>query len=183
MAESRRDRVIVAAITHEAYRAHAGDARVASFERADRQFPECREIGLQLLTDRLAVASRCLELASATVRFQLGVQRGEVGRRWHGGEEACSRILHKGFDLALVVTLSRPAKPVLKQKVALQHRERSRSHARSTAEDLGHRDLGVVIQNADRYGAEEGKGRDVPVQERFRRLGRIALHKARIRVR
>ena len=55
--------------------------------------------------------------------------------------------------------------------------------ALAVAADLGHRDLGVVVQDRHRHAAEEGEGAYVPVQEGFRGLARIGLDEAGVRLR
>src|SRR5215208_4515236 len=58
--------------------------------------------------------------------------------------------------------------------------ESTRPDALPVADNPGHRQLGVVIKDRLRHPAEKGKGRDVPVQECFRRLRRIGLHERRV---
>ena len=76
---------------------------------------------------------------------------------------------------ALVVALARPAEPVVEEVMRLQLREGTGALAGSVAEDLRHRDGGVVVENGPRHAAEKREGRDMPVTKRFRRLGRIGL--------
>jgi len=57
----------------------------------------------------------------------------------------------------------------------LQFREHPGALAAAVAENLRHRDGGVVVKDRRRHTAEEVKGRDVPITERLGRLGRIRL--------
>ena len=65
-------------------------------------------------------------------------------------------------------------------EMADQLGEGARAGSLAIAQDPRHRQLGVVVKDRQRYPAEKGKGRNVPVQKRFRRLRRIGLHKRRV---
>ena len=67
--------------------------------------------------------------------------------------------------------------------MAHQLGERPCPLAPAIAADLRHRDARVVIEHRQRDAAKEAEGRDVPVQERLRRLARIGLHEAGVRLR
>jgi hypothetical protein len=77
--------------------------------------------------------------------------------------------------MSFVVALARPTEPILEQVVRLQLREGRGALARSVAQDLRHRDRGVVVEDRQGHAAEECKGRDMAVAERLGRLGRIGL--------
>src|SRR3984893_5485217 len=57
------------------------------------------------------------------------------------------------------------------------------SLALAVAENAHHRDFEIIVQNRQRYAAEKGKCRDVPVKKSFRRLRRIGLDEAGVRMR
>jgi hypothetical protein len=61
--------------------------------------------------------------------------------------------------------------------------EHARALAHPIAQDTGHRQGGVVVQDRARDLAEEGERGVVAVTERFRRLRRVGLHKTRVAVR
>src|SRR6202040_2489282 len=62
-------------------------------------------------------------------------------------------------------------------------REGAGSLALAVAENAHHRDFEIIVQNRQRYAAEKGKCRDVPVKKSFRRLRRIGLDEAGVRMR
>src|SRR5580704_15066089 len=62
-------------------------------------------------------------------------------------------------------------------------REGAGSLALAVAENACHRDFEIIVQNRQRYAAEKGKCRDVPVKKSFRRLRRIGLDEAGVRMR
>src|SRR5580704_17292831 len=53
----------------------------------------------------------------------------------------------------------------------------------AVAQNAGHRDFEIIVQNPQRYAAEKGKCRDVPIKKSFRRLRRIGLDEAGVRMR
>src|ERR1700720_4311917 len=62
-------------------------------------------------------------------------------------------------------------------------REGAGSLALAVAENARHRDFEIIVQNRQRHAAEKGKCRDVPIQKSFRRLRRIGLDEAGVRMR
>ena len=139
-----------------------------------------RQIAHQPFADRLFLAAGPFALAGATSLGQGRVQRRERGRVRQRRHEGALGVLHQPFDLAFVVALARPAEAIPKQEMADQLGEGARAGTLAVAEDPGHRQLGVVVQDRLRHAAEKGKGRDVPVQEGFRRLRRIGLYERRV---
>ena len=101
----------------------------------------------------------------------------------HRHQEVAPGVADQALDLAFVVALARPAEAVGEEVVRLQLGEDPRALARAVAEDARHRQARVVVQHAPRHAAEEGERRVVPVAERLRRLGRVGLHEAGVRVR
>src|ERR1700724_278551 len=67
--------------------------------------------------------------------------------------------------------------------MANKPREGAGSLALAVAQNARHRDFEIIVQNRQRYAAEKGKCRDVPVKKRFRRLRRIGLDEAGVRMR
>jgi hypothetical protein len=65
----------------------------------------------------------------------------------------------------------------------LQFAEHSRPLSRPIAQDAGHRQLRVVVEDRLRYAAEEMECGVVPVTKRFGGLLRIGLHEAGVAVR
>src|ERR1700730_14070785 len=57
------------------------------------------------------------------------------------------------------------------------------SLALAVAENARHRDFEIIVQNRQRHAAEKGKCRDVPIKKSFRRLRRIGLDEAGVRMR
>ena len=68
-------------------------------------------------------------------------------------------------------------------RVAGQRREHPCTITGAVAADLGDGQLGIVVQDRVRPAAEIGEGRDVAIEKRFRRLGRVRLDERRVRMR
>ena len=81
--------------------------------------------------------------------------------------------------LHLVIALARATEPVLEQVVGLQLGEGTGPLTTTVPQDPGHRQPGVVVQNALGRPAQKGEGRHVAVQERLGGLRRIGLHEGR----
>src|SRR5665647_55961 len=86
-----------------------------------------------------------------------------------------------GFHSRFCMTTPRSRWPA--SSVMASGNARARALPLAITEDAGHRALGVVIQNRLWNPAEECERPNVAVTEGFRRLSRIADHKAGIRVR
>ncbi len=133
--------------------------------------------------DRLRVTAQpIIETALAVIR-EPGVERLEALRVRDRHQEVTTGEANQPLDLALVVALSRAAEAIQEQIVRLQLREDPRALPRAVAQDPGHRELGVVVQDRERNPAEEGERRHVTVAECLRRLRRIRLHEDRVAVR
>ena len=115
--------------------------------------------------------------------LEMGVQLGEAGDRRDRHQEVAPGVADQALDLALVVALAGPAEAVEEQVVRLQLGEGARPLAPAVAEDAGHRQLGVVVEDRPRHAAQEGEGRVVAVEEGLDPLGRVGLDEAGIRVR
>lgn len=124
-----------------------------------------------------------LVLPSSAAALQVSVQRLERGRLRSRGHEVGPGELDQPLDLALVVAPARTAEAIPEQAVAHQLGEGARTLTLSVAADLGHCDLGVVVQDRQRHAAEEGEGGDMPVEKSFGGLPRIRLHEAGVGVR
>ena len=122
-------------------------------------------------------------LATPAAPGQRGVESVEALRHRDRNHEVGAGELDQPLHLALVVALARAAEAVLEQVVADQLGERLGALTLAVAADLGHRDLGVVVQDRHRHAAEEGEGAHVPVQEGFRGLARVGLDEAGVRLR
>src|SRR6266566_919833 len=108
----------------------------------------------------------------------MGVQRREALKHRDGYEEVPSRIADQPFDFALVIAFARSAEPILEKVVRLQLCKHARALPLAVTEDARHRDLGVVIQDRLWDAVEKCERPNVAVAEGFRRLCRIADHKA-----
>src|SRR5690348_1635570 len=84
----------------------------------------------------------------AKFRAMLPYRERLIHVRWSG--EACW-IQPQPFDLALVIPLTRTAEPVGKQVMGLQLAEHSRPLPRPIAQDAGHRQLRIVVEDRLRY--------------------------------
>jgi hypothetical protein len=115
--------------------------------------------------------------------LEVGVQGGEAGEGRDRHQEVAPGVADQALDLALVVALARPAEAVAEQVVRLQLGEGAGPPPLAAAQDAGHRQPGVVVEDRARHAAEEGEGRVVPVEEGLDPLGRVGLDEAGVRVR
>ncbi len=129
------------------------------------------------------MAAGMLSLAVAAMLLQCGVEGSKARRVWHRREEVGPRVFDQRLDLALVVPLARPAKAIVEQIMAQQFGEGPRACPLAVTQNARHRDLQIVIQDRQRNAAEESKGRNMAIQECLRRLCRVGLDEAGIRVR
>jgi hypothetical protein len=129
------------------------------------------------------MATGALGLALPALRLEPGIELIKARRLGDRHHEVQPRVLHQPLDVALVVPLARTPEAIGEQIMADQFGERPGPLALAVAADLGHRDRGVVIQKRQRHPAEERERRHMAVEERFGRLARIRLHKARVRLR
>ena len=101
----------------------------------------------------------------------------------NGRQKIGPRIFYQSFDLPLVVALARTTKAIVEQKVADEFGEGLRAPPFAVAQYLRHGDLEIVVENRQRNAAEKGEGRDMAVEKRLRRLRRIGLDEAGVRMR
>src|SRR5690349_4291784 len=178
-----RYRVVGAAITHQRLRADPGRLLLAGVIGCWRQVLEGCPIPRQALANRLVVTAQPLGKPAATTLEQLLVQRREARRPLYRHQEVSADPADQPFDLALVIPLTRAPEPVDKQVMGLQLAEHSRPLPRPTAQDAGHRQLRIVVEDRLRYAAEQAECGVVPVAKRFGRFRRIGLHKAGVAMR
>src|SRR5438270_4007563 len=176
-------RVVGAAIAHQRVRADPGGPLLAGVIGCWRQVLEGRQIPRQALADCLVVTAQPIGEPAATTLEQLLVQRREARRPRYRHQQVPADPADQPFDLALVIPLTRTPEPVDKQVMGLQLAEHSRPLPRPIAQDAGHRQLGIVVEDRLRYAAEEAKCGVVPVAKRFGGFRRIGLHKAGVAVR
>ena len=67
-------------------------------------------------------------------------------------------VAHHALDLPLVIALGRAAEPVIEQVVGLQLREGPSTLAPTVSQYPGHRQLGIVVQDALGHSAQDGEG-------------------------
>ena len=103
-------------------------------------------------------------------------KRGMCGG--HGGRCSASSIF---ADLASI-GIAGTAEPVLEGVVGLEFSEGPGALPPAVSQYPGHRQLGVVVEDALGHSAEEGEGRDVPIAEGLGGLRRIGLHEAPVAV-
>jgi len=119
----------------------------------------------------------------AALHLQVGVQALEVLERGDGHQEVPASIPHQTFHLPLIISLARTAKPVIEQVVGLQLGEHPGPLTAAISQYPGHRQGGVVVQNALGHPAQKCEGGDVSITEGLGGLRWIRLHVARIAVR
>ena len=115
--------------------------------------------------------------------FQVSIERCETLHPGHRRQEVAPRVAHHPLDLTLVIALAGTSEPVLEQVVGLQLGERPRALTPPVAQYPGHRQPGIVVQDALGRPAQKGAGRHVAVQKGLGGLRRIGLHKAAVAVR
>ena len=179
----RRYRVVVVPVAYQRQRVDAARSLLAGIVGSRRRLLERSKVAFQSLTDRAVMTAQPVGQTLAALLLQMRVQRLEVGEHRDRHHEVPTRIADEPLHLTLVVALAGTAEPVGEQVVRLQLAEHARALTLAVAKDARHRDLGVVVEDRLRYAAEELEGSDMAVTERFRRLGRIASHEDRVRVR
>ena len=118
-----------------------------------------------------------LNLASIRAKQRRSLKALE-GRDRH--QEVAPHIADHPLDLPLVVALAGTAEPVREQVVGLEFREGPGAFTASIPQDPGHRQLGVVVQDALGHSTQECEGRDMAVQEGLGGLGRVGLDEASV---
>ena len=74
-------------------------------------------------------------------------------RGWH--QEVSPRITHQALDLAFVITLAGTPEPVIEQVVGLEPGEGTDALTAAVPQYLGHRQLGIVVEDALWHTAQE----------------------------
>jgi hypothetical protein len=115
--------------------------------------------------------------------LEMSVELGEAGEGWDRDQEVAPGIADQALDLALVVALAGPAEPIEEQVVRPQLGEGAGPLPLAAAQDPGHRQPGVVVEDRLGHAAQEGEGRVVAVEEGLDPLGRVGLDEAGVRVR
>ena len=87
------------------------------------------------------------------------------GQPWQLRQGVPPDVAHHALDFSLVIALGKASEPVVEQVVRLQLGERPGAFASAVSEYPGHGQLGIVIEDALGYSAQEGEGRDMSVQE------------------
>ena len=85
--------------------------------------------------------------------------------------------------MPFVVALAGTPEKVVEQVVGLELGEGAGALAAAIAQYLGHRQLGIVVEDALGHATQEGEGRHVAVQEGLGGLGGIGFHIAAVAVR
>ena len=114
--------------------------------------------------------------------FQVGIECIKALKGRDGHQEITPRVPHQALYLAFVIALAGAAEPVLEQVVGLQLDEGPGALAPAVAQDTGHRQPGIVVEDALGNSAQKGKRRYVPIQEGLGGLGRIGLSEAAVAV-
>ena len=138
------------------------------------------QITLQPLADCLPVSAQAIAHARSAAIQKMGIERLEAVKHRKRHQEVPPRVADQPFHLALVIASARAAEAVLEQIMGLQLAEHARALPLLVTEDVGHRKLGVVVQDRLRYAAKKCERPNVAIAEGFRRLRRIGRHKAGI---
>jgi hypothetical protein len=133
--------------------------------------------------DRRLVAAQPIAKTAAAICQQLLVQRSKAGGMGQRHQVVSPDQSDQTLNLAFVVALTRATKPIGEQVMRLQLTEHARPPPCAIAQNAGHRQFGVVVQNRRRHATEEPERGNMPGAKRLRRLRRIGLHEARIAVR
>src|SRR6266567_660229 len=178
-----RYRVVGAAIAHQRLRADPGRLLLAGVIGCWRQVLEGCQIPRQALANRLVVTAQPIGEPAATTLEQLLVQRREARRPRYRHQQVPADPADQPLDLPLVIPLTGAAEPVGKQVMGLQLAEHARPLSHPMAQDAGHRQLRIVVEDRLRYAAKEAECGVVPVAKRFGGLRRVGLHKAGVAMR
>src|SRR5208282_3232393 len=89
---------------------------------------------------------------------KVGVQFLPATPMRHRYQKVPPGVAHQSFQRSLVVALARTPELLREQIVALQLTKRLRLLPLTVAQDLGHRQLRVVVQNSTRHSTEVVEG-------------------------
>lgn len=118
MAIAGRHGVVVAAVTHQADRAHPARPLIAGIKGNRGKRTAGHQVLGQPLVNGLAVAAQ--NLAPALQTRQTAVQVLKTGNVRHRYHEVAPGIADQTLDLSFVVALAGAAEPILKQVMRLQ---------------------------------------------------------------
>ena len=153
-----RDRVIIGAVPDQGQRTRPAGLLLASVIGRGGQWQQRIQVPLHALADGLGVAPEPRVPPFQAAAFQVGVQRIKAleGRNRH--EEIAPHVSHHALHLPLVVALAGPAEPVLEQVVGLEFGECPGGLAVAIPQDPGHRQPGVVVEDALRHAPRKHPG-------------------------
>jgi len=124
--ETRRHRVVVAAVAHQRQRRDARHQLLAGVVRRRQWLAEGCQTTCKPRADGLVVATYPVAHALSATAQKMDIEGGEAFEHRDRYQEVAPGVADKAFDLALVVALARPTEPVLEQIVRLQLAEHPR---------------------------------------------------------
>ena len=155
---------------------------VAGVEGRGRQGQQGLQVPLHPLTNAFGVPSEPGVHPFQAAPLQVGVQRLKALEGRHRHQEVPPHVAHHALHLPLVVALGGTAEPVIEKVVGLKLGEGPGALAPAVPQDPGHRQLGVVVQDALGHPTQEGESGDVAVQESLGGLRRIGFDEAAVAV-
>jgi hypothetical protein len=176
-------RVVVGAVANQRQRVDPRHLLLAGFMGRRGQRQQHCPVPFKALADRLLVPAQPPLPPLAAIFFQVHVQLVPTVHTRNRHQEVAPHIAHQPLDLALVVTLGWTPELLRQQVVTLHFGEGPRLLPLAVAQDLGHGDLRVVVENLARHSTEIGKGPHVAFEKSLCGLGRKRRHETVIGVR
>jgi hypothetical protein len=175
--------VVVALVAHEGQRGDPCRPAVAGVVGHGWPWQQGSEVALQPLADAQGMAAEPIRQTVEAVPLEPGIEGSKAGSARDWDQEVAPGVTDQALDLALVVAFAGPAEAVEEQVARPQLGEGPGPLPLAAAQDPGHRQPGVVVEDRARRPTQQGKGRVVPVEEGLDPLGRVGLDEAGVRVR
>ena len=128
-----------------------------------RQRQQGVQVPLHPLTDGLPVFPELGVRSFHASSLQVGIERIKALEGRYGNQEVSAHVSHQSLHLAFVVALAGAAEPVLEPVVGLEIGEGAGALTPAIPQDLRHRQLGIVVEDALGHSAQKGERRYVAI--------------------
>ena len=153
-----RHRVVVGSVPDQGQGTHPARLLIAGVVCYRRQRQQGLQVQLHPLSDGLIMSSEPGVHPLQAALLQVGIQGLKTLEGGNGHQEIAPRVAHQSFDLTFVIALAGTPETVVEQVVGLELGEGTGALAPAVAQYLGHRQLGIVVEDALRHTTQEGEG-------------------------
>ena len=130
---------------------------LAGVVRRIRQVQQSLQVPLHPLPNGLGMAPELGVHPLQAAPLQVGIQRVKALEGGDGHQEIAPRVAHQALHLSFVVALAGTPKTVVEQVVGLELGGGTGALSPAVAQYLGHRQLGIVVEDALRHSAQKGE--------------------------